>query len=173
MLRKTVSLVVLSLVVSTISCKENGTPKITEEDMNAVATEATAVTPEVQPVDNVATTETTPVTPAANGKLAKIEFNKVEHDFGTINAGDKVETEFMVKNIGDADLIIIDAVGSCGCTVPNPPKEPIKPGASAPIKVTFDSTGKSGQQSKTVTLTTNTANGKENFTIKANILPKK
>lgn len=169
MLRKTLSLVVLSLVLSTVSCKDSGSPKITEEDMKSVTSETPAVTPAVQNVETVATTTPVP----ADGKLPKIEFNKVEHDFGTIKDGDKVETEFMVKNIGDADLIIVDAQGSCGCTVPNPPKEPIKPGASAPIKVTFDSTGKVGQQSKTVTLTTNTAIGKENFTIKANVTAKK
>lgn len=164
MLRKTLSLVVLSLVLSTVSCKDSGSPKITEEDMKSVTSE----TPAVQNVETVATTTPVP----ADGKLPKIEFNKVEHDFGTIKDGDKVETEFMVKNIGDADLIIVDAQGSCGCTVPNPPKEPIKPGKSAPIKVTFDSAGKVGQQSKTVTLTTNTGIGKETFTIKANVTAK-
>ncbi|NJM80023.1 MAG: DUF1573 domain-containing protein [Flavobacterium sp.] len=171
MLRKTLSLVVLSLVLSTVSCKDSGSPKITEEDMKSVTAETPAVTPAEQNVEPVA--ETTPTPVPSDGKLPKIEFNKVEHDFGTIKDGDKVETEFMVKNIGDSDLIIVDAQGSCGCTVPNPPKEPIKPGKSAPIKVTFDSTGKVGQQSKTVTLTTNTAIGKENFTIKANVTAKK
>ena len=78
-------------------------------------------------------------------KISKIELDKIEHDFGDINEGDVVETEFIVKNIGDADLVIANAEGSCGCTVPEPPKEPIAPGQSAPIKVSFNSSGKTGQ----------------------------
>lgn len=171
MLKKVVSLVVILVLFATISCKENASPKITEEDVKASQTEAPITTPEIQQSAEVMATVPQSTIPA-NGKVPKIEFNKVEHDFGTIKSGDKVHTEFMVKNIGDADLVIIDAVGSCGCTVPDKPKEPIKPGSSAPIKVTFDSTGKSGQQNKTVTLTTNTANGKETVTVKANILAK-
>ena len=58
-----------------------------------------------------------------------------------------------------------------GNNVPKPPKDPIKPGASAPIKVSFDSKGKPGAQEKTVTLTTNTENGHETFKIKANVTP--
>ena len=92
-------------------------------------------------------------------------------DFGYINEGDKVTTEFILTNTGDADLVIVSAVGSCGCTVPEPPKDPIKPGESAPIKVSFDSKGKPGNQEKTVTLTTNTENGREMFKIKANVTP--
>ena len=105
------------------------------------------------------------------GKFPKVELDKEVHDFGTINEGDVVETEFIVKNVGETDLIISDAKGSCGCTVPEPPKEPIKPGASAPIKVSFDSKGKPGSQEKTVTLTTNSENGHETFKIKANVTP--
>lgn len=100
------------------------------------------------------------------------EFDKNEHDFGVINQGDKVETTFMIANNGKADLIIINATGSCGCTVPEYPKTPVKPGEKAPIKVTFDSAGKSGQQQKSVTLTTNTQKGYESISIKANITPK-
>lgn len=130
------------------SCKENAASKITEDDMKA-ANEVSAT----------------------SGKLPVIQFDKTEHDFGNINEGDKVSTEFIITNTGDADLVIVSAVGSCGCTVPEPPKEAIKPGESAPIKVTFDSTGKPGQQEKTVTITSNTAAGKETCKIKANVKP--
>ncbi|VXA97816.1 conserved exported hypothetical protein [Flavobacterium sp. 9AF] len=171
MLKKTANLLMVSLLFSALACKDNGSAKITEEDMKTFESEAVATTP----ANNAATVtdaQSVQTTKPVDGKYPKIQFNKLEHDFGTIKSGEKVETEFIVKNIGEADLVILDAVGSCGCTVPNPPKEPIKPGASAPIKVSFDSTNKSGQQSKTVTLTTNTEIGKENFTIKANVLPK-
>ena len=83
-------------------------------------------------------------------------FEKEEHDFGILIDGEKVAYSFRFTNSGDAPLIISNAKGSCGCTVPNYPKEPIAPGASASIDVTFDSKGRTGKQSKAVTLTANT-----------------
>ncbi len=148
-MKKVVSLVTVSMVLLLSSCNQTPKSKITDEDMKAVEAQQALV-----------------------GKLPKIEFDKIEHNFGVINEGDVVETEFMVKNVGESDLIIANAKGSCGCTVPNPPKEPIAPGDSAPIKVTFNSSGKPGNQSKTVTLTTNTENGRETFTIRAEVTPK-
>ena len=150
MMRKSIGLLTLSLVLLTSACKkESAADIITSSDMEVVA-----------------------AAKALEGKFPIVKLDKEVHDFGTINEGDKVETEFVVTNAGEVDLIISDAKGSCGCTVPEPPKEPIKPGASAPIKVTFDSNGKPGEQKKTVTLTTNTEKGYETFEIKANVTPK-
>jgi hypothetical protein len=150
MIRKSIGLLTLSLVLLTSACKkESAADKITDADMATIE-----------------------AAKALEGKFPIVKLDKEVHDFGTINEGDKVETEFMVTNGGEVDLIISDAKGSCGCTVPEPPKEPIKPGASAPIKVTFDSNGKPGAQKKTVTLTTNTEKGYETFEIKANVTPK-
>jgi hypothetical protein len=150
MMRKSIGLLTLSLVLLTSACKkESAADIITSSDMEVVA-----------------------AAKALEGKFPIVKLDKEVHDFGTINEGDKVETEFIVTNAGEVDLIISDAKGSCGCTVPEPPKEPIKPGASAPIKVTFDSNGKPGAQKKTVTLTTNTEKGYETFEIKANVTPK-
>lgn len=101
---------------------------------------------------------------------ASMSFSKTEHDFGTINGNDVVETIFSFTNTSDTDLLISNAVGSCGCTVPEYPKQPIAPGEKADIKVSFSPKGKNGMQNKTVTLTTNTANGKEILTVKANIV---
>ena len=83
-------------------------------------------------------------------------FEKEEHDFGILIDGEKVSYSFRFTNSGDAPLIISNAKGSCGCTVPNYPKEPIAPGSTASIDVTFDSKGRTGKQSKAVTLTANT-----------------
>ena len=83
-------------------------------------------------------------------------FKKEEHDFGILIDGEKVTYSFQFTNSGDAPLIISNAKGSCGCTVPNYPKEPIAPGATASIDVTFDSKGRTGKQSKAVTITANT-----------------
>ena len=145
---KLIPFIALATLFVVSSCKDNASAKITEDDMKAA--------------NEVA---------ASAGKLPVLQFDKAEHDFGTINEGDKVTTEFIITNTGDADLVIINAVGSCGCTVPEWEKEPIKPGSSTPIKVTFDSKGKPGQQEKTVTITSNTANGKETCKIKANVTP--
>ena len=74
------------------------------------------------------------------------------------------------KNIGNSDLLISSAKGSCGCTVPEWPKDPIKPGKEANIKVTFDSKGKKGKQAKRVTLMTNAIPNVKILTIKGNII---
>jgi hypothetical protein len=79
-------------------------------------------------------------------------------------------TTFKFKNTGDKPLIISNAQGSCGCTVPDYPKEPVAPGASAEIKVKFNSKGKKGQETKFVTLTANTDPAETRLTIKANVI---
>lgn len=102
----------------------------------------------------------------------EIEFDKTEHDFGTINQGEIVETQFMLKNIGANDLYVAQARASCGCTVPEVTKEAIKPGKSTPIKVKFDSNGKQGNVEKTITITCNSENLVEQVKIKATIKTK-
>ena len=77
-------------------------------------------------------------------------------NFGNIQQGDEPEFNFTFKNTGSEPMIISNAKGSCGCTVPQWPKEPIAPGATGEINVRFDSKGKKGSQNKTVTLTANT-----------------
>jgi hypothetical protein len=107
--------------------------------------------------------------PPADGKYPAITFTETEFDFGEMKQHQKVTHEFEFKNTGEAELVISDAIGSCGCTVPEYPKEAIAPGGSGKIKVTFDSGSKRGMQHKTVTLTTNTKAEKEQIQIKANI----
>ncbi|MBL6669934.1 MAG: DUF1573 domain-containing protein [Flavobacteriaceae bacterium] len=102
-----------------------------------------------------------------------MQFDKVIHDFGTINEGDKVQTTFSFTNTGKSDLIIVDARGSCGCTVPSYPKNvPIAPGDSGEILVNFDSSNKPNMQQKTVTIAANTQSGRETLRIKAMVTPK-
>lgn len=86
-----------------------------------------------------------------------MEFEQTEYQFGEITQGDKVEYTFKFKNTGTAPLLVTNARASCGCTVPEWPKEPIAPGASGQIDVVFNSRGKSGNQNKAVTITTNIA----------------
>ncbi|MEN8125001.1 MAG: DUF1573 domain-containing protein [Bacteroidota bacterium] len=101
-----------------------------------------------------------------------MKFENVEHDFGTINEGDIVETIFKFTNEGKKELIITGARSSCGCTVPEWPRKPILKGETAEIKVKFNSRGKPNKQQKQITLTTNTKNGKELLLIKAFVTPK-
>ena len=101
-----------------------------------------------------------------------IKFDKTNHDFGEIRDGDIVETVFTFTNSGDSDLKILNASGSCGCTVPEYPKNtPIAPGQSQTITVNFDSSNKPGIQQKSVTLSANTSSGREMLRIKANVTP--
>ena len=80
----------------------------------------------------------------------------MEHNFGRMKEGEQREYDFEFTNTGKEDLIIEDCKGSCGCTVPEWPKDPIKPGQSAAIKVKFDSTKKEKDQEKSVTILANT-----------------
>ena len=100
-----------------------------------------------------------PLTADGNGDpkdLAAITFDETQFNFGEIIQGQVVEHDFMFTNTGKNDLVIYDSKGSCGCTVPEWPKEPIKPGKKDKVHVKFDSTNKEGHQTKTVTLTCNT-----------------
>lgn len=97
-------------------------------------------------------------------------FEKAEHDFGTIEQGAPQETTFKFTNTGNAPLIITDAKSSCGCTVPNPPKDPIAPGESSELVVKFNGSGQN-QVTKTITVTANTAKGSEVLRIKAFVNP--
>ena len=103
---------------------------------------------------------------------AAMSFDKIIHDFGTIEEGETVQTSFTFTNTGETNLIIVDARGSCGCTVPNYPKNtPIAPGATGEILVSFDSSNKPNMQQKTVTISANTSSGRETLRIKAMVNP--
>jgi len=99
-----------------------------------------------------------------------IEMLETSYNFGEIQQGESVTHDFILKNTGDADLIISAAKGSCGCTVPEWPKTPIAKGEEAAIKVTFNSAGRSGKQNKTVTLVTNAIPNTKVLTINGNVI---
>lgn len=100
------------------------------------------------------------------------EFNALDYDFGTIKEGEKATGVFKVTNKGITDLFIFSAKGSCGCTVPEWPKEAIKPGETEEIKFTFDSSGRTGKQLKAITLKMNTESGVKNLRIKGFVTKK-
>ena len=136
-----------ALALATTSCKkESATDLYSEEE---VAEQAT----------NVVDPATAPVM-----KLAE-----ASHDFGDVKANEKVQAYVKFTNEGKSPLIIQDASASCGCTVPEYPKNPIPVGGTDSIKVEYTAGNMNGKQQKTVTLKTNTANGTEQFNITANV----
>ncbi len=140
---------VLSAVflLSIIACKQNASKKVDQQNVEDTADQPAAET-------------------------AIMTFDEASHDFGTITEGDVAKTTFTFTNTGKVDLLIVDARGSCGCTVPKFPKNvPIAPGEKGEIRVSFDSSNKPNLQQKTVTITTNTASGRETLRIKAMVTP--
>ncbi|MEZ4721647.1 MAG: DUF1573 domain-containing protein [Flavobacteriales bacterium] len=94
---------------------------------------------------------------AAPKSGASIEFEKEVHDFGNMKQHGDASTVFTFKNTGTEPLIISNAKGSCGCTVPTWPREPIAPGETGEIKVKYDSK-RVGPINKSVTITSNAGN---------------
>ena len=99
-------------------------------------------------------------------------FESATYQFGTATEGAEVSHDFSFTNTGKTDLLISNAVASCGCTVPEWPKEPIRPGGKGMIKTTFNTEGKQGHQHKTITITANTKD-KVEVMIEGEVLPKK
>ena len=105
---------------------------------------------------------------------AEITFDRVFHDFGLVSEGEIVKTVFKFTNTSDNDLYIVDALGSCGCTVPKYPKNvPIKPGETGEIEVNFDTNGRPNLQQKMVKVSANTPNGGQLLKIQAFVESKK
>lgn len=170
-MKKIVFLVAIGTFAMAGSCKK--VDSLSNVDPASAPVSSTTGAPEnVTPTTVPAPIPEAQTPPPANGKYPVMTFEKKEHDFGVIAADSKVTYTFNFKNTGESDLLISNAVGSCGCTVPEFPKEPIKPGESGKMKVSFNSEGKNGNQQKTVTVSANTQSGKEIVTIKASITPK-
>lgn len=123
--------------------------------------------PAIKPVNSATQPQQPAIDPAT---AATISFEENTFDFGTLEEGDKVEHVFKFKNDSENPLMISNARGSCGCTVPEWPREPIAPGESGEIKVKFDSKGKKGAQNKTVTITANTDPANTMLTIKSDVI---
>ena len=103
-------------------------------------------------------------------KMPIIQILEDSFDFGDLKEGELVTHNFIIKNIGEERLIISSAKGSCGCTIPSWPKQPILPGNEAEVQVTFNSMGRKGKQRKTVTLITNSIPNTKVLTIKGNVI---
>ncbi|MFN7116977.1 MAG: DUF1573 domain-containing protein [Saprospiraceae bacterium] len=105
----------------------------------------------------VASPDDASIQPAVpTGPTTTMEFAETEFDFGTVQEGEKVRHTYKFKNTGKEPLVISDAKGSCGCTVPSKPTDPIAPGETGEIVVEFNTQGKAGQRNQKVTVTANT-----------------
>ena len=120
-------------------------------------------------VNNPATANSGTAADADANATPVFAFETDNHEFGVIQQGEKVSYAFKFKNSGNAPLVISSASASCGCTVPEYTKTPIAPGEEGFINVTFDSAGKSGMTSKTVTIIANTIPNTKVLTISADI----
>lgn len=139
----------LVAIVSLVSCKEKASNKI-----------------------NAANVEVAAERDVAAKNLPVMSFEKAEHDFGTIEQGAAQETKFKFTNTGNAPLIITNATSTCGCTVPEYPKNtPIAPGESGELLVKFNGSGQN-QVTKSITVSANTEKGSEILRIKAFVNPK-
>ena len=141
----------LSLMVM-MSCKSDSTSTATDSTASVPASTSVPVTPVDMP--------TSPAEAVPVGPITTIEFGESEYDFGTVAEGEKVKHVYNFKNTGSEPLIISNAKATCGCTVPQWPREPIAPGDSGELTVVFDTKNKGkvgGQlQTKRVTITANT-----------------
>jgi hypothetical protein len=102
--------------------------------------------------------------------LPSIKFEEEVHDFGKIIEGETVSYSFKFTNTGKSDLIIADVSTSCGCTVPSFPKTPIRPGEKEMIKISFNSAGKRGFQTKNIVVVANTQPNSTIVRIKAQVV---
>lgn len=145
------------------SLKQTQAETTPEQTSNAVATnvtgnnqgfDPTAPNPNVPPgVDYV---DEKIVPPPTDMKKTTVKWGQMVHDFGKVKQNSENKFAFQFTNSGKEPLLITNAVGSCGCTVPEYPKEPVAPGASATINVVYKPGMQENQQEKTVTVTANT-----------------
>jgi hypothetical protein len=145
-------ILVSTLIIATISCSNNTGNQVGTE---IVTNPATAQNPE-----------------AENINATEITFDENMFDFGIIKEGELVNHKFKFKNTGKNPLLITNASASCGCTVPNWSKEPIAPGQSGEIDVTFNSEGKPNHAEKSVTVVANTTPTNTMLLIKGEVTPK-
>lgn len=141
-----------------------------ESSTMASTTTSTASTP-------AATLDKQSFDPTANQQAAvdntpktTISFGTYDHDFGDIKQDSENRHVFRFTNTGKEPLLIESATGSCGCTVPQYPKEPIPPGGTGEIMVEYKPGKQENQQNKTVTVTANTEPKQTTLRIKANVL---
>lgn len=136
---------------------------------NIVSDEASARKRAMEKANSVDPLKAKDVSKAANVPATTIAFEESNHDFGEIMQDSEHKKIFTFTNAGDEPLIIEKAKGSCGCTVPKYPKEPIPPGGTGEIEVVYKPGKQKNKQTKNVTITANTTPPNTVLTISANV----
>lgn len=109
---------------------------------------------------------------AATSAQGVLKFTNELHNFGELNEGPIATYTFEVKNTGNSPVVISNAMASCGCTTPEWSKDPIMPGGTSAIKVGYNTSGRVGNFTKTITITSNAENSTVVLTIKGNVKAK-
>ena len=91
----------------------------------------------------------------ADTGISEIIFREYQHDFGKVAEGEKLSYTFTFDNKGTVNLVILSATTTCGCTVPKYDSKPIPPGTDGNLEVVFDTSGRNGMQTKTITVKSN------------------
>jgi hypothetical protein len=107
----------------------------------------------------------------SNSENVKIFFKEYEHDFGKVAEGEKIAYVFNFENKGTENLVIYSASASCGCTVPKYDSKPVSPGGNGNLEVVFDTSGRDGLQTKTITVKSNASVPVVLLKITAEIIP--
>lgn len=139
------------VAVVTVGC-QSGNSDVREAARQNIESPA-AVTPATAPA---AGDIAAPAAVAPTGPTTSMSFKETTFDFGTVTEGEMVSHTYKFTNTGNEPLVLSDAKGSCGCTVPKWPREPIAPGQSGEITVEFNSKAKVGKRNQKVTITANT-----------------
>jgi hypothetical protein len=145
------AIIAVAAIFMMASCGNEAADSAATDARTAVTTPAAApaaTNPAAKPV------ATPPAAPA--GPTTAVSFKETEFNFGKVVAGEKVSHTYTFTNTGNEPLIISNAKGSCGCTVPEWPREPIAVGGTGEVTVVFDSKNKKGPRNQKVTLTANT-----------------
>jgi hypothetical protein len=150
------SLTLISLLLTTISFVFAQATQKSKSAVTPAKKEATAATPAK--------------TPLKEGP--QMEFKFTEHNFGELPEGPKASVDFVFTNTGNKPLILTDVKASCGCTTPDWPKEPILPGQTSKIKVEYNTQGRPGEFTKSITITSNIDDGQPRMIyIKGKVIP--
>jgi hypothetical protein len=107
----------------------------------------------------------------SNSENVKIIFKEYEHDFGKVAEGEKIACLFNFENKGTENLVIYSASASCGCTVPKYDSKPVSPGGNGNLEVVFDTSGRNGLQTKTITVKSNASVPVVLLKITAEVIP--
>ena len=157
----------LSLMIVSVGCKSDQAAREDARESLEQESVATQVTPDPNQQAN-STTVNENADP--NAPITTVAFSDMKYDFGTVQSGEKVNYTFEFTNTGNEPLVLSNVKPSCGCTTPSWTREPIAPGENGTIEVEFDSKGKNGKQTKTVTVTANTDPAKTTLTITGDVI---